>query len=190
MRLRSGQRPCRRPWHRARPAGRDPRVAPHAKTELARISRSATDSVTCQAWGEQEPRYFRAAIRCGHKIERKDGSQTNLVWGWNAVALRIHDNRAYQDVFYDACYNMAQCHLNYALTKSDKEREEWLRQAEEDILAVLRLRPKMGGEKWYAKNDALLKNIQSHLDVPENQRGLNAAERNWAAAAKEKANQK
>jgi len=42
-------------------------------------------------------------------------------------------------------------------------------------------RPEMGGKKWYDQYDALLRKIQKQLGVNEEDQGLKAAERNWAA---------
>ena len=133
-----------------------------------------------QAWGREKPSAYMLAI-VGNDVERKDGGRIRLFWGWSGIAQRVQGNSAFQDVFYEARRNLAQCRLDYALTRKGSERETLLRLAEKDVLAVLRVRPDLGGEKWYSQYDALLRNIQTYLNMKEDQRGLKAAERNWAA---------
>ncbi len=124
------------------------------------------------------------AIRGGHKVERKDGSVSNLVWGWGTIARKVQYVTKFNDVFHEARFNLALCQLKYAESKTGKERADYLRQAEGDILVIQTLDPKMGGEKWYGQYDALLRNIQGLRGRKADQQGLKAAEKASAPAAK------
>ena len=139
---------------------------------------------TYQAWGEKEPGYYVFAIRGGQKAKLPGGDVVYLVWGWAGIAQKVQDDDRYQDAFNEARYNLALCRMNYALSLSGKKQAAQLRQAEQDILLLQRLRPEMGGEKWYNKYDSLLKNIQTRLGVKENQRGLDASEKKMSGASK------
>ena len=131
---------------------------------------------TYQAWGEQDPDYFLLAIRGGHEVERKPGGTANLIWGWAGIARKVQFVDAYEDLFDEARYNMALCRLGFALSRPGDEKTQLLRLAEQDILLIQRLRPEMGGKKWYPQYDALLRKIQGLLGMSEDQQGLKAAE--------------
>ena len=89
-----------------------------------------------------------------------------------------------QDVFNEARYNLALCRMKYALGKADPEKTDLLQQAEQDILVVQRLRPDLGGKKWYDQYDALLRKIQQLMGVKADQQGLKAAEGRLSSAEK------
>ena len=74
--------------------------------------------------------------------------------------------------------------MKYAESKNGKQRTDQLHQAEGAILVIQRIEPKMGGEKWYGKYDALLRKIQGLLGVKEDKQGLKAAEKALSPAAK------
>ena len=154
------------------------------KTSEKRLDVQREAAYTCQAWGEEEPSKFMMAIRGGQKIVRKDGSAAYLVWGWGGIAGKVQSLEAHQDVFSEARYNLALCHFKYAQSKTGQEQANLLRQAEQDILVVQRLRPEMGGKKWYDQYDALLRKIQKPLGVKEDKQGLKAAEQNLSPASK------
>lgn len=140
---------------------------------------------TYQAWGEENPADFLRAIRGGREIKRRDGSPAYLIWGWGGIAAKVQSAAALQDIFDEARYNLALCRFNLANTKQGKERTNLLRQAEDDILVLQRIRPEMGGKKWYPKYDALLRDIQNRLGVKQDQQGLKAAEQKLSPTSKE-----
>jgi len=74
------------------------------------------------------------------------------------------------------------------MSKKGTERTDLLREAERDILIIQRLRPEMGGKKWYDRYDALLREIQQGIGRKEKEQGLKAAEEKLppAKAADEK----
>ncbi len=120
---------------------------------------------TVQAWAAEKPDYYIVAIRGGHKVEKGDGSEAYLVWGWGGIARRVQFNPSYRDIFHEARYNLALCRAKYAMTESGRRRTELLDQANNDITVVYRLYPAMGGKAWYDRYDSLLKNIQKQLGV-------------------------
>ncbi len=139
---------------------------------------------TYQDWGQEQPGYYGLAIRGGRKAKLKNGDVVYLVWGWAGIAQKVQDDDKHQDAYNEARYNLALCRLSYAISLSGQKQTEQLRRAERDILLLQRLRPEMGGEKWYDKYDSLLKKIQERLGVKEDQRGLEAAEKKMSGAAK------
>ena len=149
-----------------------------------RIDAQREAAQTYQAWGEEAPDNFLLAIHGGRRIERPGGAAVNLVWGWGGIARKVQFNESLQDVFNEARYNLALCRMKYGLGKSDPERTDMLRQAEQDILVVQRLRPDVGGKKWYDKYDGLLRKIQQSLGVKADEQGLKAAEGRLSSAEK------
>jgi hypothetical protein len=154
------------------------------KTREIRLEAQREAAYTYQAWGADEPGYYILAIRGGHKVERKDGSVSNLVWGWGTIARKVQYVEKFEDDFHEARFNLALCQLKYAESKNGKERTDLLHQAEGSILVIRALGPKMGGEKWYGQYDALLRKIQGQLGMKEDKQGLKAAEKASSPAAK------
>ncbi|MEN6451505.1 MAG: tetratricopeptide repeat protein [Thermoguttaceae bacterium] len=145
------------------------------RTRATLIDAQREAAATCQARGEQEPAYLLLAIRGGMLPPQKSGA-TALFWGWAGIARKVQFLDAYQDLFDEARYNLASCRLDYAMSRPEEEKTGLLRQAEQDILVLQRLRPEMGGKKWYPRYDALLRKIQGRLGIGEEQQGLKAAE--------------
>jgi len=112
---------------------------------------------TYQDWAKLEGKsgYFNFAIKGGNKV----GSRY-LVWGWGGIARRVAPYDKYQSTFHEARYNLALCRLKYAQSQQGVEKVDTLEMAEKDILSTQLLYPTMGGDEWYPKYDALLKNIQ------------------------------
>ena len=135
------------------------------KTRNNLISVQREAALTYQAWGQKKPGYYILAIRGGRKAKKKDGALMYVVWGWGGIARRVQSNAAYQDVFYEARYNLALCRYDYAWSKSGRQRTDLLEQAKRDIVIVHKLYPKMGGQAWFDQYDALLKKIQKDLGV-------------------------
>jgi tetratricopeptide (TPR) repeat protein len=141
-------------------------------------------AMTYQLWAANKPDYYLSAIRGDRPVKDQRGRATYLVWGWGGIANRVQASPPHQEFFYEARYNLALCRLNLALSKTGKEKTNLLREAERDVTIIQRLRPDLGGEKWYNQFDALLRRIQAQLGVPENQRGLAAGEKKIAPGEK------
>jgi hypothetical protein len=135
---------------------------------LVNVLRSHENSVnvqmeaarTYQDWAKEKGKsgYYSVAIKGGQEEEGR-----YLVWGWGGIARRVAPFDQYQDTFHEARYNLALCRKELALRQHGTEREKTLKMAELDIKRVHQLYPKMGGEQWYRKYDALLKEIQGLL---------------------------
>ncbi|MFH1920219.1 MAG: hypothetical protein ABIP48_10080, partial [Planctomycetota bacterium] len=112
---------------------------------------------TYQDWAKLEGKsgYYNFAIKGGNKV-----GDRYLVWGWGGVARRVAPYDKYQSTFHEARYNLALCRLKYAQSQQGAEKADTLEMAEKDILSTQLLYPTMGGDEWYPKYDALLKNIQ------------------------------
>jgi hypothetical protein len=155
------------------------------KTRETLLQAQREAAYTYQAWGADEPGYYVLAIRGGHKAERKDGSVSNLVWGWGAIARRVQYLKKFNNDFHEARFNLALCQLKYAESKTGKERNDQLHQAERAILVIQTIEPNMGGQKWYGQYDTLLRSIQGLLGVKEDKRGLKATEETSSPSAKQ-----
>ncbi len=140
---------------------------------------------TYQDWGREKPGYYLLAIRGGRQAKKKSGEIVYLVWGWSGIARKVQFSQSHQDIFYEARFNQAKCRLEYGLHLAGDKKTEQLHRAEQDVLMVQRLRPDLGGKKWYNKFDALLRDIQKQLGAEEKQRGLEAFEKKISAAAKQ-----
>jgi hypothetical protein len=121
-----------------------------AQVEAARIY---------QAWGDDNAEYFALAM---------DGSQRyREIWGWRELAQRVESRRGFQDIFFDARYNLAWCRFRQAQTAGDRAaKRRLLASAGSDILSVQRLHPDMGGAVWYDRYTELMRRIQRLADDP------------------------
>lgn len=110
---------------------------------------------TYQAWGDIRPEYYQFAI-AGNPKHRE-------IWGWGPLAKRAMNNADFQDLFYEARYNLALCRFQQALTKDGEAQTATLRKALRDISTVQTLHPELGGIEWYDKFNELFQNIQTAL---------------------------
>lgn len=115
---------------------------------------------TYQLWAAdpQEGIRYLTAIR-GTKADPETGKRT--VWGWSRIAAVTQPRKKYREDFLEARYNTAVCHFKLGLRlRKDSDRKAYLRKANNDIVFTYRLYPRLGGEKWFQKYNALLKEIQ------------------------------
>jgi len=159
-------------------------LVPLLKTHNALLDVQREAAYTYQAWGDAEPDRLLTAIRGNRESAHAKGEPMPPIWGWSGIARRIQFSESQQEAFNEARYNLALCRMNYAMSKANREQTDLLRQAEQDILVLQRLRPDMGGKKWYDRYEELLKKIQAQLSVPEEEQGLKAAEQKFSAASK------
>ena len=121
------RRPSRFGWPAASAAWESLKKALDVLVEILKTRETLLDAqreaaYTYQAWGEEKPGYYMLAIRGGHKVERRDGSVSNLVWGWSGIARKVQDIEKFSDVFNEARYNLALCRLKYAESKTGQQR--------------------------------------------------------------------
>jgi len=142
------------------------------QTNLMAAQREA--ALVYQAWGEEKASNFLLAITGANRIELSDGSDFTVVWGWGQISKRALSGRGNEGLFFEARYCLAFCRFRYALTRANPQRNNLLKEAERDVLVVLRQYPEMGGKAWYDQYDGLLKRIQNALGVKED--GLKGAD--------------
>lgn len=131
-----------------------------------------------QEWGvaKKDPKAFDQAI--GGTMPQKDGK--NLIWGWVQLA-RIADKAKqqatkaaggakespqaarYEDLFFEARFNVAKARYQSALIAAGAARREQLDAAKKNIETMTRLYPDLGGPKWKAAFDGLLAQINQEL---------------------------
>lgn len=115
---------------------------------------------TYQQWAKaSKPELYKLAMGGA----RPDEDKKNVIWGWGKISQLTARNKAFSDTFHESRYNLALCRYRYSEKQDPKVKVDLLKQAERDIEITAKLYPNMGGEKWYAPYDALLKNIQKAL---------------------------
>jgi hypothetical protein len=130
---------------------------------------------TYQEWGAVgDPVVFDRAI-LGGRTNKANNKYT--IWGWGKVATQTAPNKEeeggdkYEDIFYDARYNLSRCrYLKAKKTTNEKDRKKTLQLAKNDIALTYRFYPDLGGEASKTKFDGVLRNIQKELG--EKQLGL------------------
>jgi tetratricopeptide (TPR) repeat protein len=111
---------------------------------------------TYQAWGEQRPPYYGIAI--------SGSQQYKEIWGWSALSRKLIRSPQHSEAFHEARYNLNLCLYQWALKETEAAaREKKLNQSKNDIQAIARLFPQMGGREWYNKYNDLYKKIQKAL---------------------------
>src|SRR3954467_11832804 len=81
-------------------------------------------------------------------------------------------NPKYLDQFHEARYNLALCRYMWALAERDENtKKQLLRYGKQDIAQTVGLYGDLGGPKWEAQYDSLMKKIQKSL--LENPEGIN-----------------
>jgi hypothetical protein len=117
-------------------------------------------------------KYFRYAILGG----QSEGM--GQIWGWNALASKIRSQQErlrtsgdtaaaekYDQRYHEARYNSAYCAYSLASAAgSDSEKKRLLNIAKQGMWSVYAIvDPQFGGGEWKAKNERLLRDIQSAL---------------------------
>jgi hypothetical protein len=119
-----------------------------------------------QDWGGtgkgQEDNYRKAIVG-----DRPGANGRNTIWGWGEIARMTAGSEQFRDQFYEARYNLALCRYQYALAQTDAtKRKDQLQSAKRDISLTAALYPDLGGDKWKAQFDTLLKRVQQGLGEP------------------------
>jgi hypothetical protein len=124
-------------------------------------------------------KYFRHAILGGQT------GDYSKIWGWNLLAERIRDHETrlrregddplkleqaeqYRQRYQEARYNSVYCKVALAELEQDAaKKKKLLEGARRDMYLLYSLvDPQFGGGSWKAKNEKLLKNVQSALAEP------------------------
>jgi tetratricopeptide (TPR) repeat protein len=116
---------------------------------------------TLERWGERgnHAAYLKAIL--GDRLDPK--SQQNTIWGYGRIAKLIASKPDLRSLFFEARYAVAECRYQHALQLPEKERANWLAQAEQDVLLTARLYPDLGSNEQKQKFEQLLKQIQRSL---------------------------
>ena len=99
---------------------------------------------------------------------RKGEDDKNIVWGWNRIAsVTTRFQPKYNEILFDARFNLAQCRYSYALSKVGSDKTKYLNYAKQEMLNTFKVYPSMGGEQLKARSNLLLKKIQEDLNEKE-----------------------
>ncbi len=148
-------------------------LVPMLKEKENRLDIQQEAARVYQAWGKEKPDYYQHAIKGGNP----EGGRY-IIWGWGGIAKRVMafmgTNKKYDEMFFEARFNLAECRLKLADSQTGQAKKDALAQAEKDITIIYRLYPSMGGPEWFTKYDDLLKTVQKMRgEKPE---GLKAQE--------------
>ncbi len=97
-----------------------------------------------------------------------------IIWGWGKIskiaAAQMYRGpeykTKYQDTFYDARLQIAQCQYEQAIRASGAKKNKYLSNAKRVLQSTARLYPDLGGPKWQESYDKLLKSVQAALGEP------------------------
>jgi hypothetical protein len=144
---------------------------------------------TYQEWGGlgpgQEENYMRAIMGARPDNSNPDPAKKGkyVIWGWGEIARMTAGNNKYDEQFYEARYNLALARYLYGLAQKDADqKKEILQMAKRDIAIIAGFYPTLGGDKWKAQFDSLLKNVEKALG--ERPLGLQGLKKQSSASTK------
>ncbi len=123
---------------------------------------------TYQDWGalkgdKMEINYQRAIFGAREIVDPKTKQKKNNIWGWAQIAKVVASKAEYKEIFHEARFNLALARYAYAMKLAGAEQKTQLGYAKRDIAVMYGFYPDLGGDKWKAQYEALLKNIQIGL---------------------------
>jgi tetratricopeptide (TPR) repeat protein len=139
---------------------------------------------TYQDWGDKGAQFkdrYRDAI-FGARPDKTNPDRAKqaepIVWGWGQISKMTAGNPKYLEQFHEARYNLALCRYRWALAEKDAAlKSDRLARARSDIATTVAFYKDLGGPKWEAQYDRLLKDIQRALgERPTGIAGLRAAQ--------------
>jgi tetratricopeptide (TPR) repeat protein len=98
----------------------------------------------------------------------QSGPKGNIVWGWGQIS-KVTSSRMkdFQDVFFEARLNIANCRRLIALNEKDPNKKKTtLESAVGDIRATYKTYPELGGPEHESNFNKLLKDLQQDLGQP------------------------
>ncbi len=133
------------------------------KEKETRLGVQIAAAYAYQQWGEEKgSQWLEKAIFGGYKL-RSTGK--NRVWGWLRLAKVLErasrTNPKYRDLFFEARVNAARCRYLVGLQSKGATRKKNLSKAKQSIRSMVRLFPDLGGDRWKAQFEQLLKEIQN-----------------------------
>ncbi|MDR2757360.1 MAG: AsmA family protein [Planctomycetaceae bacterium] len=109
---------------------------------------------TLEAWGKND------ASKLVRAVAGRFPSAN--VWGWNGIIKRTSVNvDRFAEFYYEAYWSKFRCVIDIA--KNEKEtskKEKLLVDAERDFVALVQLRPQLGGQEWFARFDQVYKSLE------------------------------
>jgi hypothetical protein len=106
---------------------------------------------TLDAWGKSDPAKLTRAV-----VGRAP------IWGWNGIIKRTSINiDKYPDFYYEAYLSKFRCVIEIAKNEKDtQKKEKLLADADRDFIALVQLRPQLGGQEWFARFDQVYKSLE------------------------------
>ena len=140
------------------------------------LQRSAATAL--QQWGVAKKDLSALDRSIGGDLRQKDGK--NLIWGWVRLAVMADNARRqiagsaaspeaqeraarFEDLFFEARYNVAKCRYLAGTIATAAARQGQLEAARTNIAQMVTLYPEMGGAKWKAAFEELGKQIDQEL---------------------------
>lgn len=107
-------------------------------------------------------RWYERAIYGGQKVK---STGENRVWGWLKLAQvaenAARSNPSFLNTFFEARLNSARCRYLAGMKQTGAAKKKDIAVAEQSVRSTFQLYPDLGGDRWRAEFDALLKQIQS-----------------------------
>ena len=131
------------------------------KENSLEVQRAA--ALAYQERGQREDaKWFENAIHGGVMLK---STGQNRIWGWlkisKVTARPARTDEKFRDAFFESRLNVAKCRYLAAMKLEGDARQQDLVKARQSIQSVMQLYPDLGGEKWKAEFDELMKQIQT-----------------------------
>ena len=119
-------------------------------------------ALSYQQWAEViNPKFAKKAFSSAMSGARPGANGKNTIWGWGKIAKLAQGNAAFNAVFFDARYRIAECrHLIGQRSPVATDKKKYADLAEKDITMVFNLYPGLGGAESKTRYDGLLRKIQ------------------------------
>lgn len=106
--------------------------------------------------------------------DARDAGGKQAIWGWGKISkiaatqmYRGPEYKAkYQDTFYEARLQMAQCQYEQSIRASGTKKKKYLANAKRVLQSTASLYPELGGPKWQQAYEKLMKSVQASLGEP------------------------
>ena len=106
--------------------------------------------------------------------DARDAGGKQAIWGWGKIS-KIAANQMYrgpeykakyQDTFYEARLQMAQCQFEQSIRASGVKKSKYLANAKRVLQSTASLYPDLGGPQWQQSYEKLMKRVQAALGEP------------------------
>ncbi|QDT00032.1 tetratricopeptide repeat protein [Adhaeretor mobilis] len=140
------------------------------KSSLLELQVVAAETLQQQGAAKKQPAKLEQAIRGA-----KPKAGKNLIWGWLKLAS-VGDQfkkrslaagpkgaanaKRYESLFFESRFNIAKARFQSGLIGSPSEKQKQLSSAKKNIQSMKNLYPDLGGPKWKAAFEDLLKQIE------------------------------